>query len=317
MRCKFLVGMVLALVGFGLQAGKITVKAPSGFGNELRRIVSSGTALEFISFLDTYPQLKADTVIDANDKTVLQALQEADQKEMLAHFLWRDRSLTHFFERDRYVFSDKSPLHAAVHDGDLETVQALTDALIWNIAARGYDDIDSSVAHVLLRSVLPVSVREHQNHIFDYLVALTGGNDFHDRYKYLRAAVNSSNYYVISYAIKQGLLSRNNYIQFMIIAAKNGDLRMVRLLIEGAGEDVDWQSSDAVSWNISVTGVFLSHIRGEMGINPEKDYYYLEIAKLLINSGAALSNRNRKYLDKLGVDISQKSAINQQVQFAH
>ena len=317
MRWKFLVGVVIALMGFGLQAGKITVKAPSGLGTELKRIVASGTTLEFISFLDTYPQLlKTDTVIDANDKTVLQTLQESDQKEMLAHFLWRDRDLAHFFERERYVFSKKSPLHAAVHEGNLEMAQVLTEALIWNIASKGYDDIDNWVAHVLLKSVLPVSASEHQNHIFDYLVAFTEGIDFEDHYKghykYLEEAVKSSNYHVVSYAIKQNKLSHYNYVDSIIKAAGNGDIRMVLLLIEGAGGDVDWQSSDAMSSNTSVMDMFLYHILKAGGVDSEKYHRYLEIIEILINNGAALNKRNKKYLDKLGVDIGQKFAINQQ-----
>ena len=85
MRAVFLgVGVWLALAGFALQAG-VKVRMPASLGDKLKVIARNGEVHEFIDFLTAYPAIKASTIVDANDNTLLHMLAEQNQAEMIAY----------------------------------------------------------------------------------------------------------------------------------------------------------------------------------------------------------------------------------------
>ena len=265
------VGVWLALAGFALQA-RIKVRMPANLGDKLKVIASRGEVHEFIDFLTAYPAIKASTIVDANDNTLLHMLAEQNQAEMIAYTQVLDinhhsiniknkdgidpielataqgsdaaqRVLTAVARNvdvmlpERVAKVSNRAIAKAVGDGDEVSARILTEALLCKIASE--DKKPGDAVSKALSEPLGVAISKHQNDIFDFLVD-TSYPYYESLDRLTMVAVQSDNDHAVQFFINYRHSTTDRLTDLLGAAVYWRAVKVARVLAEAGADGREW-----------------------------------------------------------------------------
>lgn len=310
------VGVWLALAGFALQANRVKVRMPASLGDKFKGIARSGEVHEFIDFLAAYPTIKASTIVDAHDNSILHVLAQYNQAVMIAYTQVLDRNHHHIHIKNKHgidpielatkrgnvaaqriltvvgretdVLIDEivdrvssRAIKKAVHDGDESTTIILTEALVWKIATEDIEEKTSAITKALAAPLI-AAISSHHNGIFDFLVdtAYPGYKDVETR---VEQAVAVDNDHALQFFLKNTHVG--NLTELLNAAAFWGSLKTARILAEDGAD---------------VRGSIEQVIRAAREPSNKGKDWPLQMLRLLNDYGAEVSRYQRRELEKHG-----------------